>query len=231
MIADVMAEALSSRRAAEGPCVDLDVGIAIGRLRPRARHPCPAASARGSCATPLASAHPSVSVDLVGSTRAWTPTMRATRRPVCSGDRGYGGAVTTTSSTTLGCSSRDPSAGTADAALVTTTVAWLGRRPRMLPPPTPGRRRGPLRHPRFVDSHSHLMFAGIAQTSSRRIREPYAAGGIRRTVRLTRAASDLLPTLDAWSRCGRKARPRSRSRGYGLTVEDEVRALRLASQL
>ncbi|MEU4418732.1 imidazolonepropionase, partial [Nocardia salmonicida] len=46
--------------------------------------------------------------------------------------------------------------------------------------------------PGFVDSHSHLVFAGdrVQEFSARMAGESYAAGGIRTTVRATRAASD-----------------------------------------
>ena len=64
----------------------------------------------------------------------------------------------------------------------------------------------------------------------------YEAGGIRRTVRLTRDASDdaAAGQRDGGSspRHARRAPRRSRSsRGYGLTVDDEARALRLAATL
>ena len=46
--------------------------------------------------------------------------------------------------------------------------------------------------PGFVDSHSHLVFAGdrSAEFAARMAGEPYAAGGIRTTVAATRAATD-----------------------------------------
>ena len=46
--------------------------------------------------------------------------------------------------------------------------------------------------PGFVDSHSHLVFAGdrAAEFAARMAGEPYAAGGIRTTVAATRAATD-----------------------------------------
>ena len=46
--------------------------------------------------------------------------------------------------------------------------------------------------PGFVDSHSHLVFAGdrAPEFAARMTGEPYAAGGIRTTVAATRAASD-----------------------------------------
>ena len=52
--------------------------------------------------------------------------------------------------------------------------------------------RGPGRHPGFVDSHTHLVFGGdrADEFEARMAGTPYAAGGIRRTVAATRAATD-----------------------------------------
>lgn len=90
--------------------------------------------------------------------------------------------------------------------------------------------------PGFVDSHAHLMFAGdrASEFSARMAGLPYEAGGIRTTVADTRAASDA--ELEA-----NFIRLRSQLRdsgittfetksGYGLTIEDEARALRIASK-
>ena len=46
--------------------------------------------------------------------------------------------------------------------------------------------------PGFVDSHSHLMFGGerSEEFAHRMSGQPYASGGIRTTVKATRAASD-----------------------------------------
>ena len=46
--------------------------------------------------------------------------------------------------------------------------------------------------PGFVDSHSHLVFAGdrSGEFEARMTGEPYGAGGIRTTVAATRAATD-----------------------------------------
>lgn len=91
--------------------------------------------------------------------------------------------------------------------------------------------------PGFVDSHSHLVFAGdrSAEFAARMAGAPYAAGGIRTTVEATRAASD-----DALVRLARNRRREAlRSgtttieikSGYGLTVVDEARQLRLARMI
>lgn len=91
--------------------------------------------------------------------------------------------------------------------------------------------------PGFVDSHSHLVFAGdrAAEFEARMAGRPYAAGGIRSTVAATRAASDdelraRLHALVAQARAQGTTTLEIKS-GYGLTVVDEARALRLAREV
>ncbi len=91
--------------------------------------------------------------------------------------------------------------------------------------------------PGFVDSHGHLIFAGdrADEFEARMAGVPYEAGGIRRTVRLTREASDD-DVLENARRLMAEARAQGTTTmeiksGYGLTVEDEARALRLAATL
>ncbi|MEU3755122.1 imidazolonepropionase [Streptomyces olivoreticuli] len=89
--------------------------------------------------------------------------------------------------------------------------------------------------PGFVDSHSHLVFAGdrTAEFNARMSGQSYSAGGIRTTVAATRAASDeeleanLLRHLREALRQGTTTL--ETKSGYGLTVEDEARALRIAA--
>jgi imidazolonepropionase len=90
--------------------------------------------------------------------------------------------------------------------------------------------------PGFVDSHAHLMFAGdrAAEFSARMAGSAYAAGGIRTTVAATRAASDLdleqnFLLLTAELRASGITTFETKS-GYGLTVDDEARALRIAAK-
>ncbi|MFI5834927.1 imidazolonepropionase [Micromonospora sp. NPDC051300] len=90
--------------------------------------------------------------------------------------------------------------------------------------------------PGFVDSHAHLVFAGdrAAEFAARMAGEPYTGGGIRTTVGATRAASDdeLRATV------GRLRAEMLRQgtttveikSGYGLTVADEARSLRIAAE-
>ncbi|MGZ5398449.1 MAG: imidazolonepropionase [Nocardioides sp.] len=90
--------------------------------------------------------------------------------------------------------------------------------------------------PGFVDSHSHLVFAGdrAPEFAARMAGEPYAAGGIRTTVAATRAASDEQLTshvarLVAEMRAQGTTTIEIKS-GYGLSVHDEARSLAVARQ-
>ncbi|MEV4388824.1 imidazolonepropionase, partial [Micromonospora sp. NPDC049580] len=90
--------------------------------------------------------------------------------------------------------------------------------------------------PGFVDSHAHLVFAGdrAAEFAARMAGEPYTGGGIRTTVGATRAASD--DELRATVRRLRGEALRQGTTtieiksGYGLTVADEARSLRIAAE-
>ena len=89
--------------------------------------------------------------------------------------------------------------------------------------------------PGFVDSHAHLMFAGdrAAEFSARMEGKPYSAGGIKTTVAATRAATDEeltanLRRLVAEMHASGITTSETKS-GYGLSVEDEVRSLRIAT--
>ena len=88
--------------------------------------------------------------------------------------------------------------------------------------------------PGFVDSHTHLVFAGdrSIEFAARMRGAAYTGGGIATTVRATRAADDdaLRSRLTALTR---EARAQGTTTlevksGYGLTVDDEVRLLRIA---
>lgn len=90
--------------------------------------------------------------------------------------------------------------------------------------------------PGFVDSHSHLVFAGDrgAEFAARMTGQPYDGGGIGVTVTATRAASDdelrrLLAARIAELRTLGTTTIEIKS-GYGLTVADEVRSLQIARQ-
>lgn len=90
--------------------------------------------------------------------------------------------------------------------------------------------------PGFVDSHTHLAFAGerSREFAARMAGTPYTAGGIATTVEATRAASD-----DELRELIRKRIAEMRSQGtttveiktgYGLSVEHEVRLARIARE-
>ena len=91
--------------------------------------------------------------------------------------------------------------------------------------------------PGFVDSHSHLVFAGDRsdEFEARMAGRRYEAGGIRRTVRLTREATDEQLLANA-RRLVAEARAQGTTTleiksGYGLSVADEERSVRLAAML
>jgi imidazolonepropionase len=88
--------------------------------------------------------------------------------------------------------------------------------------------------PGFVDSHTHLIFAGdrSAEFAARSRGEKYSAGGIRTTVAATRGASDdelrrnaqfLLNEALAHGTTTVEIKS-----GYGLTLQDEIRSLKIA---
>lgn len=116
-------------------------------------------------------------------------------------------------------------------------VQWVG--PATAAPPADRRVDvdGRAVVPGFVDSHSHLVFAGdrSVEFAARAAGQRYDGGGIAVTVDATRAASD--EALDALLR-KRILEMRSQGTstveiksGYGLSVADESRSLRLAGRL
>jgi len=116
-------------------------------------------------------------------------------------------------------------------------VAWVG--PSSSAPAVDNRHdvEGRAVVPGFVDSHSHLVFAGdrSAEFEARMTGQAYAAGGIRTTVAATRAASDeeleanVLRLLVEMRRGGTTTV--EIKSGYGLTVADEARSLEIARRL
>jgi len=91
--------------------------------------------------------------------------------------------------------------------------------------------------PGFVDSHTHLIFAGdrAEEFAARMAGAPYEAGGIAVTTAATRAASDEeLLSLARARRAEALAAGITHQEiksGYGLTVESEERLCRLAGEL
>ena len=91
--------------------------------------------------------------------------------------------------------------------------------------------------PGFVDSHTHLVFAGDRsdEFAARMAGRPYEAGGIRTTTDATRAAGDGTLRALAAERLDEARRSGITTveikSGYGLTPHDEARALRIAGEL
>ncbi|MGW9224236.1 imidazolonepropionase [Streptomyces niveus] len=89
--------------------------------------------------------------------------------------------------------------------------------------------------PGYVDSHSHLVFAGdrTQEFNARMSGRPYSAGGIRTTVAATRAATDAQLSANVAKYLAEGLRQGTTTQetksGYGLTVADEARALRVAA--
>jgi imidazolonepropionase len=137
-------------------------------------------------------------------------------------------------------STMDPEVGLLhDAAVVVEagTVAWVG--PSRQAPATDAAHdvAGRAVVPGFVDSHSHLVFAGdrAEEFAARMTGTPYSAGGIRTTVAATRAATDeqlaanLVRLVTEMQRQGTTTV--EVKSGYGLTVHDEARCLAIARQV
>ena len=91
--------------------------------------------------------------------------------------------------------------------------------------------------PGYVDSHTHMIFAGDRSNEfrARMLGEIYTAGGIASTVEKTRKASDELllshaQFLLAEAHSGGTTTVEIKS-GYGLTVKDERRSLEIAQKI
>ena len=125
-----------------------------------------------------------------------------------------------------------------DAALVIegSKVAWVGARRDAPAADQAVELGGRAVVPGFVDSHSHLVFAGdrAEEFAARMTGTPYSAGGIRTTVAATRQATDEVLTANV-ARLVTEMRRQGTTTveiksGYGLTVADEARALQIAGQ-
>ena len=133
----------------------------------------------------------------------------------------------------------DPELGTLhDATIVLDgdRVAWVGPSRQAPAADTRIDADGAAVLPGFVDSHAHLVFAGdrAAEFAARMAGEPYTGGGIRTTVAATRAADDDTLRLGV-ARLVREAQRQGTTTieiksGYGLTVADEERSLRVARE-
>ncbi len=126
-----------------------------------------------------------------------------------------------------------------DAALVVEhgAVTWVGDRAAAPDADAVRDVGGAAVIPGFVDSHTHLVFAGdrSAEFEARMAGRPYEAGGIRTTVAATRAATDeQLAANVARHVAAMRAQGTTTievKSGYGLTVRDEARSLAIARQV
>jgi imidazolonepropionase len=123
-----------------------------------------------------------------------------------------------------------------DAALVADSsgnISWVGKQSELAShfdgKPTDVGGRAVI--PGFVDSHTHLVFAGdrALEFESRMQGKPYAAGGIKTTMAATRAASDEVLAANV-ARLASEALASGTTTlevksGYGLSVRDEARSL------
>ena len=112
-------------------------------------------------------------------------------------------------------------------------ISWVGKRSELAihfdGKPTDAGGRAVI--PGFVDSHTHLVFAGdrALEFESRMQGKPYAAGGIKTTMAATRAASDDVLAANV-ARLSNEALASGTTTlevksGYGLSVRDEARSL------
>ncbi|WP_018655407.1 imidazolonepropionase [Actinomadura flavalba] len=133
----------------------------------------------------------------------------------------------------------DPDLGTLrDAALVLHEgqVAWTGASDAAPAADEVYDARGRCVLPGFVDSHAHLVFAGqrSAEFAARMSGRPYKAGGIRTTVAATREAPDDDLRANLRRLVAEMARQGTTTieckSGYGLTVEQEARCVRIAAE-
>ncbi|GAB3458816.1 imidazolonepropionase [Actinophytocola sediminis] len=90
--------------------------------------------------------------------------------------------------------------------------------------------------PGWVDSHTHLVFAGdrTAEFAARMAGKPYTAGGIAVTVDATRAASDAQLARNLRRHVAEAVAQGTTyletKTGYGLTVADELRCAEVAAK-
>lgn len=114
--------------------------------------------------------------------------------------------------------------------------AWVGKTSAAPTAETEVSLRGKSVIPGFVDSHSHIIFAGerSEEFSHRMTGQPYASGGIRTTVRVTRAATkdelreNAKRLIDEFYSSG--ITHFEIKSGYGLDVESEVKSLEVAAE-
>ncbi|CAM5623217.1 Imidazolonepropionase OS=Streptomyces alboniger OX=132473 GN=hutI PE=3 SV=1 [Streptomyces alboniger] len=115
-------------------------------------------------------------------------------------------------------------------------IAWVGRAAEAPAADARHDAQGRAAIPGFVDSHSHLVFAGdrTQEFNARMSGRPYSAGGIRTTVAATRAATDADLAANVEHYLAEALRQGTTTfetkSGYGLSTEHEARALRIAAK-
>ncbi|MFF2824351.1 amidohydrolase family protein [Arthrobacter koreensis] len=116
-------------------------------------------------------------------------------------------------------------------------IAWLGPAAQAPAADEAHDAGGRAALPGWVDSHTHLVFAGdrSAEFAARLAGEEYSAGGIAVTMEATRAAGDydltrLLLGRRAEAAAGGTTWLETKT-GYGLDVEQETRSARIASSV
>ena len=213
-----------------------DAGAHRGRPARRPGHPrhrhAPHRRHRRATSTPRSSRPPRPTSSRWSST-AGSSSARATTQEIgreldaAIGSSGHDASIARSPASASWSPTTRPARRTTRSASVTDAALVLDGRPGRLGRAGGRRARPPTPHvdvggraviPGFVDSHSHLVFAGdrAPEFAARMAGTPYAAGGIRTTVAATRAATDEQLTAQrrpAWSpRCAARAPPPSRSR-------------------
>ena len=125
-----------------------------------------------------------------------------------------------------------------DAALVVEDglIAWVGHADQAPAADRAVDVEGRAALPGWVDSHTHLVFAGdrSGEFAARMAGQDYQAGGIGVTTRATREADDqtlreLVAERAAGAAAGGTTYLETKT-GYGLTVPEELRAARIAAE-
>lgn len=115
-------------------------------------------------------------------------------------------------------------------------VAWVGNSAEAPAADTGHDLGGRAVLPGFVESHSHLVFAGerAEEFAARMSGEKYAAGGIRTTIEATRAASDDQLAANVRRLLEESLRSGSTTveikSGYGQSTRDELRSVQVAGR-
>ncbi|MFC4373824.1 imidazolonepropionase [Nocardia halotolerans] len=115
-------------------------------------------------------------------------------------------------------------------------VVWIGDDAAAPPADTAVELGGRAVLPGFVETHSHLVFAGdrAEEFAARMTGQPYGAGGIRTTIATTRAATDAQLAANVERLLAESLRAGSTTveikSGYGQAVEDEWRSVRIAGR-